>query len=744
MKKVIIIFLGLIPLQFFGQQDSLIPREVFFNSDDRKEFFKLNPSGDKVFYIKNIYEIGSDLFYYDINLKNEFKISFKDKFSSYFTFNNNTLLINFRNEIGQYFGVYNIETKELKILEGIKIDRSKIYDFNRDTNEAVAIIVGKEGEKGVYKFNLDGQFQLLRKAEGFLNLYFDGNLNIVAGEKPTQNRSKSFHYLKNDEWQLLREYDFREDMFVGGVNNIVSVSKDGSRVYFSDNSSSDKTNLIEFNVQTGKETTLIEPTKADIIPASIIFDKNSKPLSVVSLFGKPHRFTIQNSNIEEHIEILQKEINELHILDQSIDNIFWLVENMNGGANEYYRYDTKTKKLKFLFNDFPRLDAFPKNYRNSFVVKSFDDLELPINVYIREDLDKDKNGIPDKPLPTILYVHGGPWVGWMNNNWLITRNLHLLANRGYVVIFTEFRSASTYGKSFLNKSNNQWGDAMVKDKKAIAEWAIKNKVAISDKIGLFGWSYGGYATMAGLSFEPDTYACGIAMYGISDLESFLQTPFANNDTWKKRVANINTSEGVELAKKHSPINYINQIKVPLLLSTGGKDQRVNFSQSHTMADKMNAAGKEVSYIYYPDEVHDYRDPKSWVSFWGFAEKFLHNSLGGSYIQFVPNEVYNNFEIKYPVLNPEDAIIGNYKAPGDIIFKIIKQNGEYIGEVIDPGKVHILKNGTVLFNVKYDGSKYIGNYRRFYENDSYDEAPCTFTLTDKGISTDYTVKYQRID
>lgn len=648
MKKAIVIVIVLISLQIFGQQDNLIPREVFFNNDDRKELFKLSPSGDKVFYIKNIYEIGSDLFYYDINLKEEFKVAFKDKFSGYFTFNNNNVLINFRNESGQYFGVYNIESKDLKILEDFKIDKSKIYDINRNTNEAVAIIVGKEGEKGVYKFNLDGKFQLLRKAEGFLNLYFDGNLNIVAGEKPTQNRSKSFHYLKGDEWKILREYDFREDMFVGGVNNIVSVSKDGSKVYFADNSTSDKTNLIEFNIQNDKETILIEPTKADIIPASYIFNENKKPLSVVSLFGEPYRLPVQNSNIDEHLEILQKEINELHILDQSMDNTFWLVENMNGGANEYFRYNTKTKKLQFLFNDFPILDAYPKNYRNSFVVKSFDNLELPINVYIREDLDKDKNGIPDKPLPTILYVHGGPWVGWMNNNWLITRNLHLLANRGYAVIFTEFRSASTYGKNFLNKSNNQWGDAMVKDKKAIAEWAVKNKIAQPHKIGLFGWSYGGYATMAGLAFEPDTYACGIAMYGISDLESFLQLPFAGNNTWRNRVADISTAEGMALAKKHSPINYINQIKAPLLLSTGGKDQRVPFDQSHRMADAMHKANKDVTYIYYPDEVHDYRNPNSWTSLWEFTEKFLHNSLGGSYVPIKTNKNHNNLEIIYPI------------------------------------------------------------------------------------------------
>lgn len=744
--KRIATFTTIILLSFigFGQKNELIPREIFFNEDERKEIFKLNPEGTKVFYIKNIYQPGKDLFAFDVEKETEEKITFQDAVSNYFVFKNNNILINFRNPQGQYFSVYNTETKISKRLESFPISRSKIYDINIEKEEAVAIIVGSGDEKAVYKFNLKNEFKLLRKAEGFLRLYFDENLNIVAGDKPTQDRSKSFHYLKNDEWKELRTYPFREDMFVRGVNNILSVSADGTKIYFTDNSNSNFTQLKEFDIPSEKEKTILSPEKADIIPASVSFDKNNRPTSVVALFGEPYRFSLKNSNVNKHLKVLKKTIKELHILDATSDDKYWLVENMTGGANQYYLYSTINKKIKYLFNDFPVFDNYLKNNRSSFTVKSFDGLELPINVYIREDLDTNKDGIPDKPIPTILYVHGGPWVGWMNNNWLITRNLHLLANRGYAVIFTEFRSASTYGKSFLDKSNNQWGDAMVKDKKAIANWAIENKIAKPNKVGIFGWSYGGYATMAGLTFSPDTYACGVAMYGISDLETFLKLPFTNNNTWRNRVADIGTDDGLALAKKHSPINYIDQIKAPLLLSTGGKDQRVPFNQSHTMADAMYKANKKMTYIYYPDEVHDYRDPKNWASFWGFTEAFLHDYLGGEYIPYTAENEFKNYEVKYQIENEKDEILGQWSGPGDMVFEVTKKDNDYVGNVTNPGKITILKKGSQMFKVSYKNNGYSGTYRRYFEDGSAIDESCTLKVNNDVLETSFRTNYKRVN
>ncbi|GAB4511238.1 MAG: S9 family peptidase [Allomuricauda sp.] len=747
MKKVVWITLILCSLitDAISQENTLIPRELFFNhDDDRKEFFRLNPEGNKVFYFKNIYRLGNDLFEFDVVSKKETKHTFNDGITEFYVFSSGKLLLNFRTPSSQYFGLYDIESKALSKLQPFPMERAKIYDVNARTNEAVAIVIGKENQKSIVRFNMDNEFEEIRKPEGFTELFFDENLNIVAGEKINESQGKSFYYLKNNEWTLFSEVPGNTDMTIRGVNNILSVSHDGTKVYYADNTASDITQLVAYDIEKGQRSVLLSPEKADIIPTSIIFDTTGKPQSVVSLYGRPIRYTLPNSGIEDDISLLKKQINELHFLDADSTNTIWLVENMTGGANEYYLYNRSQKKLDFLFNDYPVLDTYPKNHRSSFEISSFDGLKLPVNVYIREDLDADRNGVPDKPLPTVLYVHGGPWIGWQNNNWLITRNLHLLANRGYAVIYTDFRGAVSYGKTFIEKSNNQWGDGMVKDKKAIAEWAVDKGIAAEGKVGIFGWSYGGYAAMAGLAFAPDTYACGIAMYGISDLESFLQTDFASDSNWKKRVANIDTEEGLALAKAHSPINFIRQIKAPLLLSTGGKDQRIETKQSDLMADKMVEAGKKVTYLYYPEEGHDYRNPNSWISFWSYAEEFLSDYLGGSYLPKEATEHHPTFEVRELIENNRDAILGQWSSPSEMTFEIIKTNDRYVATVTDPGKVQILKKGAVLFNVTYESGDYVGEYTQFFDNGTTRAAPCQLELSNNVLKTNYKATYTKMN
>jgi len=746
MKKLLIITLSLISfLSVLGQEKKLIPREVFFNNDDqRKEVFKLNPEGDKVFYFKNIYVPGNDIFAFDVKTKTEQKYSFDDAITEFYIFSKGRVLLNFRNQTSQYFSVYNLESKKLERLEPFPLQRSKIYDINTKTDEAVTIVIGQNNEKGIYKFNLKNKFEEIRKPEGFTKLFFDQKLNIIAGEKANKSLGKSFYYLKNNEWHLFSDVPGNTDMTVRGVNNILSVSNNGNKIYYSDNTASDITQLAEYDINKQEKKILLSPTKADIIPTSIIFDDNKRPISVVSLYGKPIRLQLPNSGIQEDIDMLSKEIKELHFLDANSNNKIWLVENMTGGANEYFLYNRKTKEVELLFNDYPVLDDYPKNIRHSFEVSSFDGTKLPINVYIRKDLDWNQDGIPDKPLPTILYVHGGPWIGWQNNNWLITRNLQLLANRGYAVIYSDFRGAVTYGKEFIEKSNNQWGDAMIKDKKAIANWAVKKEISISDKVGIFGWSYGGYAAMAGLALAPDTYACGIAMYGISDLESFLKTDFANNDNWKNRVADINTTEGLDLAKKHSPINYINNIESPLFLTTGGKDRRIETIQSEKMANKLTKANKKITYLYYPDEGHDYRNPDSWISFWAYAEEFLSDNLGGEFISNTTDNYKTNFEVKYKIKTNKDAIVGKWSGPGDMTFEVKKEGNNYIAKVVNPGKITILNSGFLVFNVEFKGGKYVGEYRRYFEGNNAKDDPCTLNITKDGLVASYAkIVYKKV-
>ncbi|MEM6724526.1 MAG: prolyl oligopeptidase family serine peptidase [Bacteroidota bacterium] len=624
-------------LSIYAQQSDLIPRSLFFNDEERKAYFQLDPAGNKVYYLKNKYQLNRTLYYFDSDAKTEVSISFEEPVHSFFPFRGDSILVQFQTDTGTQFGVYVLKMQKLQLIQPYPILRAKIFKTNPHTGEAVAVLLGQEGEKGIYRLNLSGHFEKIREAERFPMLYFDDELAIRAGFKINPEGGKDFYYLQDEQWINFRSFPWFEDMFINGVNHILSVSSDGRYIYFTDNLSTDITQLVALDTQTGTEEVLFNEAHADLLPTSLIFNEQNQPISFVSQFGHPIRYHL-SKEMEEEVKPFQQQFKEWHVIGGHTSQDKWLIENLKGGINSYYLFNRSEKKLGFLFTDAPHLEDFIPNHRTSFQIASFDSLVLPIQVYLRADLDKDQNGIPDQPLPTILYVHGGPWIGWLNNSWMTTRHLQLLANRGYAVIHAEFRGATTYGKEFVNLGDLQWGADMTLDNKAIAEWAIANKIAIPEKVGIFGWSYGGYAVNAGLSFTPDTYACGISLFGISDLSSFLATDFAQHPTWKKRVADIQTPNGCQLAKDHSPIHSVDQISSPLMLSTGGKDQRVPFSQSDDFYEALDQANKKVLYLYFPDEVHDYRNPQTWITFWGYTEQFLQAHLGGLSQAFDPNAI----------------------------------------------------------------------------------------------------------
>ena len=314
-----------------------------------------------------------------------------------------------------------------------------------------------------------------------------------------------------------------------------------------------------------------------------------------------------------------------------MDGSKWLVREFLGGWAKYYLYDRGIKKINYLLTDMPEYEKYTMAKRHAFRAKARDGLNLPVHVYLPDGTDKNADGIPDKPLPTVLYVHGGPWAGvtfW--NSAFHCRNFQLLANRGYAVVVCEFRGSTGLGKAFVERSYKKWGTDMTNDKTDIAQWAVASGIAIKDKIGIWGWSYGGYAAMAGLAFSPQTYACGIAMYGISDLESFGKTDFANIDWWKQRVGDPFNPTETKMLHDYSPINYVKNINAPLLLTTGLKDDRIPRAQMDTMAAALHALNKYVAYFTYADEGHDYMKSESWESFWAISEKFLAEQLGGKY------------------------------------------------------------------------------------------------------------------
>ena len=176
----------------------------------------------------------------------------------------------------------------------------------------------------------------------------------------------------------------------------------------------------------------------------------------------------------------------------------------------------------------------------------------------------------------------------------------------------------------------EWGGDIQRDLVDLARWAVDRRIAQRERIGVWGWSFGGLSTFATLAFYPEEFACGMAMYGLSDLELFARRAGLLTSGVALRVGDPKTASGRELLRRQSPVHFAERVTSPLLVTHGGKDRIAPKRHSDLFVAALQEHGKDVTYLIYPDEGHDYRRPESWISFWAVAERFLHEHLGGRF------------------------------------------------------------------------------------------------------------------
>lgn len=606
----------------YSQKNELIPREAFFTGENRFDFV-MDESG-KSLYFRSDKSPNTIFSCISKNPEEIYSTVYPGKVVKFIPTENELLTI-------WQDSIYHLDLNGSSINIPHEVSSIKLVSrLHQRYHIALEIKAGDSFDDGIYLLNIKSR-QLRKKfdLQPMSSIFFDKHFNLIAGNNKNEQGGNSLYYFKNNEWRILESHDWEVDDIIGGFSKVISVSDDGKTIYYTSNLATDKSRLYTYDI--GSETSLeiAQSELVDLLPFGTSVDTKGNVTSVVGLYAKTIRIVTDQSS-EKDFEFLRKNITGEISFVQAIDrDKKWLIRELCGGHNNIYLFDRPTQKLTYLLSDFPILDKENLASRWAFTVTTRDSLNLPVHVYLPYGSDEDNDGIPNQPLPTVMYIHGGPWVGVVHwNQSFHCRNFQLLANRGYAVIVCEFRGSTGLGKSFVEKSIKKWGTDMTNDNVDIAKWAVQSKIVLENKIALWGWSYGGYATLAGLTFSPETYACGVAMYGISDLVAFGKTSYADNEFWKTMVGDAYDSTEVNILKKYSPINYVENIKVPLLITTGSKDQRVPQSQMDTVAVAMEKENKDVIYFYYPDEVHDYRESRSWISFWAVTEQFLKDNLNG--------------------------------------------------------------------------------------------------------------------
>lgn len=609
---------------------TFIPREILMQE---KEIYqvKLSREGDKVYFRRRT---SPDTIFYSTNSESSTEkfIAIEGSLKSFEpTFKGGLIVVSAEKEKSK---VSYILGRSVKDITPFPITGAKILDFSQKLNTRVAIDLetNEIKDSGVWLLDMNGgKPRRVGKMGGFKSWHFDDFFELKGAVKENEDQSISLYRKSQGVWEVIHDYPADVGAFIGGYQNIVSVSNDGQTIYATDNFEKDKTTLISVDVNTGKITELAKDDMTDLLASTALVNANGEPEMILGTFADARRHYL-NKDVEKDFTFLENELRgSPSVSDQSTDGKIWLVKELTGGPITFYLFDREAKVLTKLFSDYPALEKYQMAERSTFAVRTRDSKQLPIHLYLPAGSDRNGDGYPDVPLPTIVYVHGGPWVGVVQwNSWFHTRNFQLLADRGYAVINAEFRGTSGLGKDFTDAGDKQWGDKMRLDLVDIGRWAVKEGIAEKEKLGIWGWSYGGYAANAMVGMSPDEYACAVSMYGPSDLDAFSRIPFTDTDLWRKRVGDFNTDEDAALLEKHSPIQYVEKVKVPVLLTTGSLDERVPQSEVDNFADALEAANKEVVYFYYPDEGHDYSQSGSWISFWAIAEQFLAKSLGGDF------------------------------------------------------------------------------------------------------------------
>ena len=242
----------------------------------------------------------------------------------------------------------------------------------------------------------------------------------------------------------------------------------------------------------------------------------------------------------------------------------------------------------------------------------------------------------------ILLVHGGPW---RRDNWGYHSGHQWLANRGYAVLSVNFRGSTGFGKAFVNASSLEWSGKMHDDLIDAVAWAVEQGVADKDRVGIMGSSYGGYATLVGLTFTPEQFSCGVDMLGPSSLLTLVKSvpPYwaPAVELYAKRVGDHRTEEGRRHLLKCSPLTHVDRIKRPLLIAQGANDVRVTQLEAEQIVDAMKVRNIPVTYVLYPDEGHEVARPENASSFTGVAECFLAQHLGGRFERLTEEDIKNS-------------------------------------------------------------------------------------------------------
>ena len=413
-------------------------------------------------------------------------------------------------------------------------------------------------------------------------------------------------------WRVLDEIDGDD-----GAPELVALSPAGDALYAISAKGAEAARLIRYDLATGAVTPLAADPRYDVKYVAV--DQATREIIAAAILRDRLTWTaIDPAFAADLAALCALHPGDLGIVSASADGATLIANYLSDtGPIAYCTYDRRSRRGHLMFYIQPELcdhtlapmQPIELPARDGLVLSGY--LTLPV-------------GVPPRQLPTVLYVHGGPWY---RDRWGFDPVVQWLANRGYAVLQVNYRGSTGYGKAFVNAGDRAWAGAMRTDLLDARDWAIAQGYADPARVAIMGASYGGYAVLTALAFTPDAFCCGVDIVGPSNLVTFLQSipPY-----WKtlRAMFTRRMGEDPELLAADSPLPRAAAIRAPLLIGHGANDPRVRRNESDQLVAALRGNGIAVRYVVFDDEGHGFMRPHNARRFYAAAEAFLAEHLGG--------------------------------------------------------------------------------------------------------------------
>ena len=512
-------------------------------------------------------------------------------------------------------------------LDGAQVDltpgdkvKADVVDMLEDDDGHLIVSHNRRDESVFDVFRIDiatGAATVLAQNPGNVTTWHtdhDGKLR-AAGTSDGVNTSLLYREREDQDFTPILTTSFKEAV------QPLFFTFDNRKLYVASNRGRDKAAIFEFDPAAAREgALLVESAEADI--EALFHSRKRKVLTSARWVTSK----VQRKFFDAHTEAMYRDIEarlpgyDVTLTSSNKDEDKFVVAAMSDRTpGKRYLYDSNARTLELLADIAPWLPEAQLSSMQPIVFEARDG--LAIHGYLTLPQGRDPRN-----LPVVVNVHGGPWA---RDVWGFNPEVQFLANRGYAVLQVNFRGSTGYGRKFWEASFREWGRKMQDDLTDGVQWLIAQGVADPSRIAIYGGSYGGYATLAGLAFTPDLYACGVDYVGVSNLLTFMKSipPY-----WKPFLAMLQEMVGdmekdEAMLRAASPVFSADRIKSPLLIAQGAKDPRVVKSESDQMVDAMRKRGVEVEYLVKDNEGHGFRNEENRFEFYEAMERFLARHIG---------------------------------------------------------------------------------------------------------------------